>query len=144
MTALTREKMEAERAKLKEILVALKGHRTSDVLERFRADSTVYFAVCYLFVIAIESLVDFGQFLLASHGKRAEGQHEVITLLARERMIPDDLAARLQHAIGFRNILIHVYPNLDDAKVATYLMENLDDFDAFLAAVDRALGDRKQ
>lgn len=144
MTALTRETMESERAKFLDALAALKQHRTPDVLTQFRADATTYYAVCYLFVIAIESLVDIGQFLLASRGKRAEGQREVMTLLAHEQVITEDLAARLQHALGFRNILIHVYPNLDDAKVASYLQNNLDDFDAFLAAVDRELGGTKE
>lgn len=40
--------------------------------------------------------------------------------------------------IGFRNRLIHAYPNMDDAKVAMYLQENLRDFDTFLSAVDQA------
>lgn len=143
MTDITRRKVDAELMKFREALDELKGERTPDVLDRFRANPKSYYAVCFLFVIAIESLVDIGQYVLTNRKKRAESQRDVIRLLAQERVLPPDLAERLLDVLRFRNILIHVYPNLDDAKVASYLQHNLDDFDAFLAAVNRALGDAK-
>lgn len=139
MTDAVRRQFERELMKFKEALDGLKRHRATDTLETFRAQPDAYHAVCFLFVIALESLVDIGQYILASRGKRAESQRDVPMLLARERLIPEDLAGRLQDALNFRNRLIHAYPNMDDEKVALYLRENLGDFDAFLAAVDRAL-----
>jgi len=139
MTQTAREHFEGRVLKFKQALDALKEERTPNVLDRFRVDPRNYYAVCYLFVIAIEAMVDIGQYLLVSRNTRAEGQRDVFRLLARERIIPDDLAERLQNVLGFRNILIHVYPNLDDAKVAAYLKDNLGDFDAFLNAMQRAM-----
>ncbi len=38
----------------------------------------------------------------------------------------------------FRNRLVHLYGNVDDQLVATYLSESLGDFDRFAAAVAAA------
>lgn len=128
-----------EHRKLLEALSALKYEQPTATLERFRADPKTYYAVCYLFVIAIESLTDIAQYLVADRGRRAESQRDVFTLLARESILPTELAERLGNMYGFRNYLIHAYPQMDDAKVAKYLTENLGDFDAFLSAVDQAM-----
>lgn len=139
MTETTRQQFEVELMKFRAAIDGLKRHRSTTTLKVFRANPDAYFAVCYLFIMAIESLVDLGQYLLISRGKRAEGQSSIPEILAREGIIDTALADRLKDMIGFRNRLIRAYPNMDDAKVATYLQENLGDFDAFLAAVDQTM-----
>ncbi|MFH1098908.1 MAG: DUF86 domain-containing protein [Candidatus Uhrbacteria bacterium] len=139
MTETTRQQFEVKLMKFRAAVDGLKRHRSTTTLEAFRANSDTYFAVCYLFVMAIEALVDLGQYLLIFQGKRAEGQSSIPELLARQSIIDEPLAKRLKDMIGFRNILIHAYPEMNDAKVATYLNENLEDFDAFLAAVNRTM-----
>ncbi|KKW47512.1 hypothetical protein A3C21_00035 [Candidatus Kaiserbacteria bacterium RIFCSPHIGHO2_02_FULL_59_21] len=114
-------------------LADLKGIRASGGLEYLRANPREYYAACYRFITAIESIFDASQIVLASKGKRATGQDNIAALLAREKIISDDLADRFMRMYGFRNRLVHAYGTLDDAKVAEYLVKHLGDIEELLA-----------
>ncbi len=62
-------------------------------------------------------------------------------LLAREQMIPEDLAERLRKSVGFRNIAVHNYSDLDWAIVHAVAWRHLDDFRDFARAVSQHLDD---
>lgn len=49
-------------------------------------------------------------------------------------MLPADLADRLRRAVGFRNVLVHDYVEVDDGIVLQRLA-NLTDLDDFVAVV---------
>lgn len=133
MTDLTRELIAEKATKCAEALVDLKRYRAVGTLEYLRANPDTYFAVCYRFLTAIESLFDLGQFALAEVGTRAESQREVPSLLAKHSIITDDLAVRFERIYGFRNRLAHGYDSLNDEKVADYLAEHLGDIEELLA-----------
>jgi len=60
-------------------------------------------------------------------------------LLAEHRVLDADLAGRVRQAVGFRNILVHDYIDVDDAVVVARLadLSDLDDFVAALAHLTR-------
>ncbi|MGH3995944.1 MAG: HepT-like ribonuclease domain-containing protein [Pseudonocardiaceae bacterium] len=51
--------------------------------------------------------------------------------------LDDALAGRLRGLAGLRNRLVHVYDEIDDARVHEALTTGLPDLDAFAAAVAR-------
>lgn len=96
-------------------------------------------AVKYSFVTAIEAAIDVAQHLCASEQWGAPSSNaDAFRLLARQEVVDDDLARRLAAAVGFRNVLVHEYVDVDDARVVAALGE-LDDLRAFVRAVEEYL-----
>ncbi|MEO7195415.1 MAG: HepT-like ribonuclease domain-containing protein [Pseudonocardiaceae bacterium] len=62
--------------------------------------------------------------------------HQRLELLAGY-LIDDVLAGRLRGLAGLRNRLVHVYDEIDDARVHEALATGLPDLDAFATAVAR-------
>ena len=60
---------------------------------------------------------------------------ELFELLARHAWIDPRLANTLRAAVGFRNVLVHGYANVDVAVVRDVLENHLDDLLAFVAAI---------
>lgn len=133
MTTSSRELLNEKIAQCAKALADLQRYQEIGTLEYLRAHSDTYYAVCYRFVGVIEALFDAAQVVLSSRGQRATGESDISTLLAREKIISDDLAKRFSSMYGFRNRLVHAYGTLDDAKVAEYLAKHLGDIEDLLA-----------
>lgn len=90
-----------------------------------RADKLWLPGVKYLFANAIEACMDVAQHFCSSegwgppntnaHAMRVLGQHEVL---------PFDLAAEMADAVGFRNILVHQYVDVDNSVVVARLADH--------------------
>jgi uncharacterized protein YutE (UPF0331/DUF86 family) len=65
---------------------------------------------------------------------------ELFELLHRAGWIPADLAASLRRAIGFRNVLVHGYAEVDLAVLRDVVEHRLGDLLAFAAAIRARLG----
>jgi len=52
---------------------------------------------------------------------------ESFTLLARAGIIPKELAEKLSNMVGFRNVLVHQYQELDITLMQNVIEDNLDD-----------------
>jgi uncharacterized protein YutE (UPF0331/DUF86 family) len=114
-------------------LAVLRAEASADP-ER-RADPLWLRGVKYTFVTAIEAGVDVAQHVCASEGwgpPRDNG--DAIRLLGTHGVLPADLADRLRRAVGFRNVLVHDYVEVDDGIVLERLA-NLADLDDFVAVV---------
>jgi uncharacterized protein YutE (UPF0331/DUF86 family) len=57
-------------------------------------------------------------------------------------MIDAELAQRLTPAAGLRNVLVHQYGNVEDARVHAAIPTVIDGFRAYASAVVRWLDDR--
>ncbi len=100
-----------------------------------RADPLWLRGVKYTFVTAIEAGVDVAQHVCASKGwgpPRDNG--DAVRLLGAHGVLSAELADRLRRAVGFRNVLVHDYIEVDDGIVLDRLA-NLTDLDDFIAAV---------
>lgn len=60
---------------------------------------------------------------------------EIPGRLAREGVIPPELAERLTRAAGQRNILVQMYLDVDPAQIHATLRNDLDAFERFAARV---------
>lgn len=52
---------------------------------------------------------------------------ESFILLAKEGIIPKELAENLSNMVGFRNVLVHQYQELDVSLMQNVIEDNLDD-----------------
>ena len=87
---------------------------------------------------AVQLSVDIAMHLAADHDLPTTGtMGSAFTALADAGIIEPDLAGRLRAAVGFRNIAVHRYSDIDWAIVHHITHEGLDDFRAFARAVAR-------
>lgn len=80
---------------------------------------------------AIQLGVDLAAHILASqHLPPPETMGDTFVQLARAGKISEALAARLRKAVGFRNIAVHAYQEIDWVIVHAICTRHLDDFRA--------------
>ncbi len=86
--------------------------------------------------VAIEACLDIGRRLIALEGFRyPEDNKDVFQVLYEEGVVPESLLPRLIEMARFRNLIIHDYARIDDARVYGLLKKRLDDFDAYARAI---------
>ena len=90
--------------------------------------------------LAIQAVLDAASHIVSDE-KLGEPQHnrDLFQLLHAARWINEDLAHRLQHMVGFRNILVHEYARTNLAIVRDVLESRVDDLADFSQGVARRL-----
>lgn len=77
-------------------------------------------------------IIDILNLIIIEQGiKKPESNQEIISILFNNKIISEDLASRLDGIVGFRNILVHEYEEIDKKIVYRYLIEKIDDFEIF-------------
>lgn len=81
---------------------------------------------------ACETAIDLANLLIRERRLGIPSSNrDSFRLLAEGSVIPADLAARLQRMVGFRNVAVHRYRDLDVAIVADVISRGLDDLSTF-------------
>ena len=112
-------------------LKKLRAIRQRTNLDAFLADSDTQDIVDRNLHLAIESVLDIGQHIIASSSwKPAEEYAGIFTILEQHGVIPNELLARVQGMAGFRNLLVHEYAEIDHFQVFEVLQNHLDDLEA--------------
>ena len=85
---------------------------------------------------ALQLSVDIGLQALSELGVQLpETMGEVFTFLQREDVLPAELSDQLKGAVGFRNIAVHQYEEIDWNIVHAILLKHLDDFGQFIKKI---------
>ncbi len=95
--------------------------------------------VKYIFITAIEACIDVAQHVCSSEqwGPPADNG-DAMTVLGRHRVLGIDLAAHMRRAVGFRNVLVHDYVDVNDSVVLDRLADP-GDLAAFVRAISAFL-----
>lgn len=105
------------------------GERDKD---DFLDDPITQAAAERLLQVAIQMVLDIGAHVLGDRGVVDwEEYREIPQRMAREGVIPADLAARLAEAAGQRNVLVHLYLDVDPEVIYETLGRDLDVFGDF-------------
>lgn len=100
--------------------------------EELLSDEVALGAAQFRFLLAIEVCVDIGRHIIASEGLAAPDTYaDVFTSLADGGAIPPAGVGSLRAMARFRNRLVHLYDETDDAEVVKALQHNLGDLDLF-------------
>ncbi|WP_340819808.1 DUF86 domain-containing protein [Methanolobus sp. WCC4] len=92
------------------------------------------------FQLAIESAIDIGEMIISKEGfERPEVYRSVFLILGKNGVIPQEFAEEFAQAAGFRNVLVHMYEEVDIDIMHMFLDERLEDFDEFGSYVARYL-----
>jgi len=68
-----------------------------------------------------------------------ETSRDVFRLLERAGVVPADLAGRLEQMAGFRNVVVHLYQDVDLGIVRDVVENHLGDLLEFAATIRRKL-----
>ncbi len=106
--------------------------RESAADEARRHDPIWLRGVKYTFITAIEACVDVAQHFCAAEGWGPPADNgDAVRLLGEHGVLRADLASSVRKAVGFRNVLVHEYIEVDDAIVIERLAD-LSDLDEFV------------
>jgi uncharacterized protein YutE (UPF0331/DUF86 family) len=103
----------------------------------FFSDSRNVFSVRYLIIQAVEALTDLCQHMLArTRGIPCDGYIDCIVKAGEHGIISVALAERLRRLAALRNILVHRYWNIDDARVYVETKTNVSDLTTFIDEIE--------
>lgn len=81
---------------------------------------------------AIQSTIDLAAHLVADEGLGLPSTiRENFTLIQQAGILPLSLASKMKSMVGFRNIAIHEYQNLDVDMLKSILTDHLQDLEEF-------------
>ena len=105
-------------------------------LPEFLADRDSQDIACYRLLIAIEAALALCYHVSSRRLRTApESYADCFAVLGGAGIVAPDLAERLQRMAKFRNLLVHVYRNIDHRQVHRTMQEDLGDLRAFAAAI---------
>jgi uncharacterized protein YutE (UPF0331/DUF86 family) len=85
---------------------------------------------------AAQSAIDLAAHLIAAEGLGLPSSlREYFTILERSKILPAGLARKMEAMVGFRNIAVHAYQDLDVMILKAILMDHLTDLDAYTRTV---------
>jgi uncharacterized protein YutE (UPF0331/DUF86 family) len=92
------------------------------------------------FQVAIQAALDIASIILADQSvKMPRDYKDLFPALGEIGVLPADFAQKLVAMAKFRNVLVHLYLEVDLQRVYRYLQENLDDFETFASYVSEWL-----
>jgi len=90
----------------------------------------------YLLVTAVEAAIDLCNHLVAKQGGRSPQDYaDCFQVLAELGVIGGDFAQRLSQMARFRNLLVHLYWQVDNQRVYQIIQNNLSDLKSFRQAI---------
>jgi len=92
--------------------------------------------------LACECVLDIAHHVISDESYRQpETYRDAMTVLAEEGLIDAALADRLGAWMGFRNVLVHFYVDLDHGRSYDAIADDLGDLEAFVRSLAPLLGD---
>jgi uncharacterized protein YutE (UPF0331/DUF86 family) len=128
--SLRREVIEERLAKIREIVTLLSQLQglTGDELQ---TDPFRLYTVERGLQVAIECVLDIGTHVISAYGFRKPSEYaEVFDVLWENKVLPQEFAERIRPMAGLRNLLVHMYLDVNSHRLAEHL-DRLDDFRAF-------------
>lgn len=134
-----RERIALKIMELKKYVDFLKKYR-SITKKKLEEDYILKSAIERNFHLALECIFDIGELIISMEGfRKPESYREIIEILGKENVIPQEFAEKLAPAAGFRNILVHRYSEVDLDLICRYLREKLTDLEKFIQLIVKYL-----
>ncbi len=90
--------------------------------------------------LAIQAALDVGSHIVSDERLgEPETSRDVFRLLGRAGFVPGDLVGRLEQMAGFRNVVVHLYQEVDLGIVRDVVENRLGDLLDFVTAIRRKL-----
>jgi uncharacterized protein YutE (UPF0331/DUF86 family) len=94
----------------------------------------------YLVQASAQVCIDIANHVISSEGWRVPRDfRDAFTVLREQGVVAEELADSLRDLAGMRNVLVHLYDDVDDERVHEGLRAGLADFELFARAIARLL-----
>ncbi|MFO7893930.1 MAG: DUF86 domain-containing protein [Longimicrobiales bacterium] len=104
--------------------------------DEIRSDFAVMGGLQHYLLLLVETVLDLGSHVISSEGYDPPRNYaDIFRVLRDEGILPADLADRLMAMARFRNVLVHLYADVEEERVLRVLRESLDDPDAVVAII---------
>jgi len=136
--------MTVDKEVIRSRLVRLNGHlgrieeKRPDPLNLLLTDPDVQDIVSHNLEKAVQVCIDIASHVCAAHGRAPETAGDAFVVLAELGLIDQELAQRLVSAVGFRNVSVHEYAEVDWAivmKIVEDGIQYLKDFGRWAASL---------
>lgn len=134
-----RRKLSSRLDALEGYLLELRSFRSISREEFLKNPSVHHLAERYLH-LACECVLDIAQHVIADEGYRQASMYrDAMAVLEEEGLLEPGLAGRMKNWVGFRNVLVHLYLEIDHGRVYEAIQHDLGDLEEFAAAMSRFL-----
>jgi uncharacterized protein YutE (UPF0331/DUF86 family) len=90
----------------------------------------------HLLQVSIESCLDIAHHIVADEGYRTPADYyDTFVVLHENDILSEDFLLTLRQMVRFRNRVVHLYWDVDDAVLYHILQENLNDFETYIGYV---------
>lgn len=105
---------------------------TEQELADFLGDSKSIGSARYYLQVSIETCINIAHHIIATSKLRSPQDYkDTFTVLNEAGIIPDEAAPTMRELAGLRNLLVHLYWDVDDRMIYEGIRSELDDFEAF-------------
>lgn len=104
---------------------------------------TEHYKLERIFELLVMAATDVLYHTLAERGITPVSYRDAFKLAAEQGLIPIDLAHRLQDAAGMRNVIVHLYEQIDYTILHDSISPALRDFEQFVAIFEARLDDEE-
>ena len=125
-------------AKLEDLLRQLRRLAAVEK-ETFLADDTLRASAERWLQLAAECCLDLAHHLIADRGWRTPTTYrEAFEVLNKENVLDSECARQMEQWAGLRNVLVHLYLEVESERLYQILKKDLDQLECFAAAISRA------
>lgn len=109
-------------------------------IEEIRNNRTLRGAIERYMEISLACMIDICEMIISSEKlRRPDTYREVILILGEHEILPEEFAKKLAPAAGFRNVLVHMYADIDLGKLYSHLQNDIDDLELFAEYIAKYL-----
>ena len=102
----------------------------------FVADFTKVESAKHLLQVSVECCLDIAHHIVADEGYRTPASYyDTFAVLCENGIVPEAFLPTLRQMVSFRNRVVHLYWEVDDATVYQIVCENLGDFETYIAHI---------
>jgi uncharacterized protein YutE (UPF0331/DUF86 family) len=108
--------------------------------EEIKNNYTLRGAVERYMEISLACMIDTCEMIISSEKlRRPDTYKEVILILGQHNILPKAFAEKLAPAASLRNLLVHMYAEIDIGKLYFHLQNDLDDLEQFAEYISQYL-----
>jgi uncharacterized protein YutE (UPF0331/DUF86 family) len=121
------EKITDKFGQLDEFLEILEGIKKT-ALDAFLRDKLLIGGAKYYLQVSIECCLDIANHIIAAQGFRAPQDYaDSFKVLEEQEVLNEQLGMKLRQMAKFRNRLVHLYGEIDNAYVYTFIKKDMKD-----------------
>jgi uncharacterized protein YutE (UPF0331/DUF86 family) len=103
-----------------------------------RSDFAVMGGLQHYLLLTVETVLDLGSHVISSEGLEPPRSYaDIFRVLRDEGLLTGELAEHLMAMARFRNVLVHLYAEVDEERVLKILRASLGDLDSFVDTLRR-------